>query len=478
MSENNPQIKIFSYVNKNNQIEDIKLNYGQKWSEIKTDNEIINSIFAHVSNGKETVEAKDLNLLNQIFLFADKLINKTQGNEILEVEELEKLKEKIDNKEINLENIPEENSTNVQNWSEGTDRVITKICITEPNKNADTGEIEDPLGTIVDKLKEIAKKEGFQIERKGNDVMMEDSHIRRADGKYYIQYNTETKNKNGSDNRNAYISKRHNANYPGYNKFDYAHDIDDKFFAQGKVADEKLSFNVNIPKSKLVYGTSYLEGGNVLNTCKKDGTPGAIIGYESIGYTLNVMGLEITPDNIKLAKQQIAADLGIKEENITYIPQYDYHIDMSYRPLHNGDIAVPDFEEGIKIIKNMPLAEGQTEEDKQNYINAISEKAEKTRGIRQEAEETLRQAGYNIIKIPCFDHEWNCTSNYMNGVTGTSPKTGKSFYITNASDDENEDKIVKKYFEKAGIDHVYFVPTFWNGFFAHDGAIDCMTQEK
>ena len=474
MTEDNPQIKVFSYINKNNQVEDIKLNYGQKWSDIKTDNEVINSVFAQVSKGKETVEAKDLNLLNRIFLFADNLLSKTGGNEILEVEELSLLKEKFDSGEININSIPEDSTPNINNWSEGTDRVVSEIQICEPEFDSETGEFSDDLGTIPEALQEIAEKEGFKIVRVGNDVMMEDSHIRRSDGKYYIQYNTNTENsnKNGADYRTEYLRKRYSVYFEEDGNSTYDDMItNERFNGQGRVADEGKSFNVNLPKSQLVYGTSYLEGGNVLNTLKKDGTPGAIIGEESIGYTLNVMGLDNTPDNVKLAKKQISEDLGLNEEDITYIPQYDYHIDMLYRPLHNGDIAIPDFEEGIRIIKDMPLEEGQTEEDKEESVNLVNEKATRTKKIRQEAEEMLKQAGYNIIRIP------NIGQNYMNGVTGTSPITGKSFYITNSTD-EKTDEIIKKYFENAGIDHVYFVPTFQNGFFAHDGAIDCMTQEK
>ena len=35
MSENHPQIKLFSYINKNNGVEEIKVNFGQDLSEIE-----------------------------------------------------------------------------------------------------------------------------------------------------------------------------------------------------------------------------------------------------------------------------------------------------------------------------------------------------------------------------------------------------------------------------------------------------------
>ena len=182
------------------------------------------------------------------------------------------------------------------------------------------------------------------------------------------------------------------------------------------------------------------------------------------------MGLDSTENNIELAKKQIAQDLGLKPENITYIPQFNFHIDMIYRPLHNGEIAIPDIEQGIEILK-----QNNIEDYDENHIEFLENIARETKSARDEDEENLKQAGYNIVKIPYFNT--GADSNYKNGVTGTSPKTGKSFYITNKSDSEQLDEIVKEYFQKAGIDHVYFISSK-DITSLDDGAIDCMTQEK
>ena len=453
MPENSSQIKLFSYINKNNNIEEIKVNYGQNWSEIKTDNETLNSIFAAISNGKQKVDAKDLNILNRIFLFADSLLTKTKGDEILEQEEIEKLKEKIDNNEIDLMNIPDRYVSNGKVWSEGTDRIVTAIQINKPDTN------DDILSPILSELQKIADIEGFEVERTDGHLMLEDSSIRRADGKKYVPYHTNLENQNGEDNISTYTNRRHSIPY-----------LETEPCDQGTVAESSHSFEIKVSKDELYYGTSYLEGGNVLNTVKADGTPAAIIGEESIGYTLNVMGLDSTENNIELAKKQIAQDLGLKPENITYIPQFNFHIDMRYRPLHNGEIAIPDIEQGIEILK-----QNNIEDYDENHIEFLENIARETKSVRDEAEENLKQAGYNIVKIPYFNT--GADSNYMNGVTGTSPKTGKSFYITNKSDSEQLDEIVKEYFQKAGIDHVYFISSK-DITSLDDGAIDCMTQEK
>ena len=64
----------------------------------------------------------------------------------------------------------------------------------------------------------------------------------------------------------------------------------------------------------------------------------------------------------------------------------------------------------------------------------------------------------------------------MNGVGGTSAKTGQTYYITNKSEYPELQEIVQDYFKKAGIDNVYFVST--TDKLRRKGGIDCLTQEE
>ncbi|MBQ7074806.1 hypothetical protein IJM86_07365 [bacterium] len=50
------------------------------------------------------------------------------------------------------------------------------------------------------------------------------------------------------------------------------------------------------------------------------------------------MQLPDTEENRKKVKNQIATELGLDEQNIVFIPQFDFHIDMFYRPLNDGEI--------------------------------------------------------------------------------------------------------------------------------------------
>lgn len=189
----------------------------------------------------------------------------------------------------------------------------------------------------------------------------------------------------------------------------------------------------------------------------------------------------------------------------TYIPQFDFHIDMHYRPLNDGQIAVPDYGAGINVLNGLiedidkkitstdisPEQKNKLQKQKEDYlklIDRLEEMNNKTEEISKEAEKELKDKGYEIVRIPSFTEidkgspiptEKNSVENpinFMNGVCGTSTKTGDKFYITNTSGDETLDTYMEKYFKEIiGFDKVYFAPT--KKYLANLGGIDCLTKE-
>ena len=342
-------------------------------------------------------------------------------------------------------------------WSEGLDRQIESISLAAIDPATRQG---SRLSVVKNELKTIGKELGFEV----NEIYMEegpwieDYGIRRADGKVLVPSKDVTDRiKSNKKNLGNVIEDRK--------------DISKSY--QGKAANYASEFENSVQRKDIVHSKSYLEGGNVLNTCLPDGTPAAVIGSESIAYTLEAMGLERNDENIEIAKNQIAQDLGLKPENITFIPQYDFHIDMLYRPLHNGEMAVPDYDAGIKILKETNI-KGMDPRSKQRLLSNLEYLKNKSAQIRQEAEQKLTQSGYKLVKIPCFNERADSKINFMNGIGGTT-KDGKTFYITNNSTYPELNDIVVKYFNNAGVDKVYFVST--DNFLYAFGGIDCLTQE-
>ncbi|MBR1776163.1 hypothetical protein IJ750_03710 [bacterium] len=355
---------------------------------------------------------------------------------------------------------------NTKCWSEGLDRNIDYIILSNHSG------IDNRLDRITEKLEAIGKEVGFEVKRVDSEIWLEDYSIRRADGKIYVP----VYNKN-----EEWVNEHINALKIILNRFDIS------LAGQGNAMDNKSKeYAQNIRESNKYVGFSYLEGGNVLNTKLPDGTPAAIIGEESIGYTLALLGLDDTEENIQFAKKHIAHDLGLEEKNITYIPQADFHIDMYYRPLQNGVIAIPDYEAGVKILQNIEL-DGLSDKERRCLILDLQIMDMKSMIIMEDAEEALKKAGYNLVKIPCFwpanteivtdedaERDDKPRINYMNGICGTS-KDGQTYYITNESNYPELNEIIEKHFEEAGIDKVFFVPTA--NYLSRNGGIDCLTQE-
>ena len=558
----------YSYYDKNNKLIRINIEIGKEWKTYQTDNNSLNSIFDAVdadNDGK--VSKEELDILQKLFNIADSQNEQTGNNKILENGELDLLAENIKNYKLgemknNLSetnktpeniNIPEDkfenyeylktaivngynkvikakvdyseldklekgkyyikywdffydkntrvqtviprankvlksNQDGTKNWSEGINREISKIQI--------YSEINDETKNF---LQKVGEEQGFEVEIIDASRWLEDYSVETADKKQLIPYFD-----------NDFVKKLSKFSDTQKKIREARESITDG--AQGAAAQGQKAkkYAANVAEEDLIQGKTYLEGGNVLNTLTKKGKPAAIIGEESIKYTMLAMGLEDTEESRKTAKAQIAKELGLEEKNITYIPQFDFHIDMHYRPLNDGQIGVPDYEEGIKFLdkylkdiqeqkealEEIPKDDGKGKmsdwlkyHSKVNSLHSkeikyeklkqqLTELNEKTKEIREKAEQSLKENGYKLVKVPCFYDidKSNEPVNYMNGICGTSKKTGDKFYITNTSQDEVLDKYIENYLKKkVGFDKIYFAPT--TEYLKCEGGIDCLTKE-
>lgn len=550
----------FSYYDKDNNIKRLNIEVGKEWSSYKEkdENSLMNSVFDAVDvNSDGKVDEGELNTLQRLLKIADSQIEKFKNNNTIEQEELRLLVDKISTLDLgtletnkiitpeiidipntkykndeyliesntkiitavvdysNLNNLEEgkyyikswkyswnddrtvitgtpevskvqhSNQDGIKNWSEGINRNITKIQF-------DSYDISDELKAFMEK---IGEEQGFFVKLLDTkNRWIEDYSVVRADKKQLIPYHDSkftSKLSISSEQQQLIIAERKN--------------ITGK--AQGTAGQKHNAekYSKIVAEEDVIQGKTYLEGGNVLNTLTKDGKPAAIIGEESIKYTMLAMGLKDSAESREIAKKQIAEELGIKEENITYIHQFDFHIDMYYRPLNDGQIGVPDYEAGIKVLKQLVLDIDEKIETsslisdmkpnftgtvyeksglkykKQEYLKLIKQLEEtknKTELRTNVAEDELKEKGYEIVKIPCFSVVGNGANpiNYMNGICGTSAKTEDKFYITNTSGNETLDACMEKYFkEVVGFDKVYFAPT--KNHLKYSGGIDCLTKE-
>ncbi len=459
-------IQLFPYVDSQGSTKWIQGFYGQKWSEIKTDNETLNLIISSVDNGDEIIQPRELNLLNKIFIYISHLQTNEENNMLINNNKLDIIKNGKDSKKLlytlnktynsretkisALEQLFETDDKNTNVWQEGLERSLGTIYLC-----GDYAENDWLNSTTIAEMKKFAEELGIKIEtiHSGKDIWIEDSSIRRADGKKYIPFHSNI----FGNTSGKYTSVRGNVSSGG----------------GSRVATDGNSFDLQYNPEEIYYGTSYLEGGNVLNTFNADGQPAAIIGESSITYSLTAMGLQNTPDNVEKVKKQIAEDLGLDVQNVTYIPQFDFHIDMLYHPFLNGQIAVPDFDEAIRILRENNI-ESMDEESKKQRISRLEKLRDDTRALREEAEDNLIEAGYKIVRIPYFSVDNEDRTNYMNGVCGTSPN-GTKILITNTSEYPELNSIIEPYFTSIGVEQVLFANT--QSALILSGGIDCLTQE-
>lgn len=385
--------------------------------------------------------------------------------------------------------IQDSNLDGTTNWSEGINRNISKIQFANSSTNS----------KLIPFMNKVGAEQGFLVESldiDGEALWMEDQSIIRSDKKQLIP-NCDTNNADVYEKQDKIIAKR---SHISLNMQGSAFEKEQPF-----TPSVAIKYSHTVSQDDIIEGKTYLEGGNVLNTLTKNGEPAAVIGEESIKYSMIKLGLDDSEESIKIAKKQIAEELGIKEEYVTYIPQFDFHIDMFYRPMNDGQIAIPDYEAGINVLNELiqnidkdldspdiqPEQKNNLENKKEEYlklINKLEEMKNNTAEIAKSAENELRKKDYEIVKIPCFteidtgrDQRLNARTvenpiNYMNAICGTSAKTGDKFYITNTSGDEALDKYMENYFKEViGFDKVYFAPT--KKFLYSLGGIDCLTKE-
>lgn len=532
----------YSYFDNNNKLN--KLDFetfkvGQNWNEVKTNNKELDSIFLSKRvdvNQDGKIDQKEISILKALLQLADGLIKKPSDTAakdgILQNDELTELNKQLNSEQgqcievkegdtpppledysyievkdlrngnylamttkVDASNfdtsklapgkyymepdgfdqgnfttvkplrVQDESKGDVTNWSEGMNREIGTIRLADIDS--------EHLKPVIKEMEDIGKEVGFDVQLvHTNTVWVEDTHIRRHDGSIYLPNNSEEFSNNVSKYKfkEEIISKRSSVSRE----------------AQGAIAKKQSSeeYAKTVANSDKFYGETYLEGGNVLNTLRADNTPGAIVGEESLEYTLKLLKLDKNETNIKIAKDKIAKDLGLKTEDVTFIPQFDFHIDMGYRQFDSGEIAIPDYNAGIEYLENTNI-ESMNPKTKQELIKELKRTQEEIGSIINDSEKALTDGGYKVVKIPCFasiDKENPLPKiNFMNGVAGTSssrgtmPK-GTTYYITNKSDfPELNDYMADYLKENLNVNKTYFVST--SPYLKSLGGIDCLTEE-
>lgn len=157
----------------------------------------------------------------------------------------------------------------------------------------------------------------------------------------------------------------------------------------------------------------------------------------------------------------IAQAYGIKSENIHFIPQQDYHLDLTMRPIGYPYILVDDPELTKKHIKTLEKEFNSTE---LQYVKETLEKGSLGyRGMYESCDTVVKELenlGFKPIRIAgVYSNEIN----FMNAIVNKH-KDGKISYITNSSKCDSPLKCkIQELFEEdlkkavPNLDEVYFI---------------------
>jgi hypothetical protein len=152
---------------------------------------------------------------------------------------------------------------------------------------------------------------------------------------------------------------------------------------------------------------------------------------------------------LKITRELIAQDFNVQSENLHFITQVNYHLDLFLTPGPNNSLFLAnyaictDFLEAI-YKNSAALALSKVDlEYLERYIESSKKMDREIGGLLQKVEEQLKIANFKIIPTPghliyeskTVHREFPMPSggfnaNFMNAITGKSFKTGRHYYIT------------------------------------------------
>ncbi len=145
---------------------------------------------------------------------------------------------------------------------------------------------------------------------------------------------------------------------------------------------------------------------------------------------------------LRLTKALIAEELEVPLENIAFVPQYDFHIDMEMFVTPGGTVAVNDDEGVVQFLETLKNTQALFPKEKrlvEDCLVSAKFRAALFQAGRQSRIEMLKEKNFSICTIPAIFEapEFQINLNYCNGIflpqeamatfTNTAGKTYKVF---------------------------------------------------
>lgn len=285
---------------------------------------------------------------------------------------------------------------------------------------------DDEKGSAVKKLATIFNEVAFlELENKTHSPFLRDSRVTLFGGKHVIPY--AIKNPLLAEMVRAMISPSLD-NFAG------------KGFRECNVDQAMItSIDFNIPFSQ---GKSCIEGGNCFLFMSK-GTRKAIVGEISVylsmfaleeqGYFKQVKLIEA---KLSLTRDCIAEELDLPLENITFVPQTKFHIDMEMMVTPQGEVMLHDDEVTLEFLEKIKKSEHLKKEEKElleQYRESAREGSKVFKDVREERMKILQKNGLSFVRMPAV-LEAPLSKSSLNYCNGIFAQNGKRFIILNTDE--------------------------------------------
>jgi len=174
-------------------------------------------------------------------------------------------------------------------------------------------------------------------------------------------------------------------------------------------------------------------------------------------YVLSAIELET---KWKITKEKISQEIKVPLDQIAFINQYHFHIDLECMILPDGWGLIHDEEQAISFLFNLPDETYENEKTIDAYLKAAKERKLHFEQHQKQTCLELERIGCKCILIPAvFEAKGEETLNFLNGLFFYLED--KTIFITNGINPRFN--LYKEHFEKVLKDHqttfeVYFIP--------------------
>ncbi len=198
----------------------------------------------------------------------------------------------------------------------------------------------------------------------------------------------------------------------------------------------------------------------------------------------------------ELTKEVIAKSLNLPLDRVYFVSQAAYHIDMESRPGRNGEIFVRDPSQSVNFLEKLiddPITPSEDKARLQTMLKNLPQKDNTSYEFNQlqmdqkaldlQAEQ-LKNSGFTVhripdsFEIPILDDRGylinEYATRYMNGIMGSSKKTGEAFYLVASSGIKTLDKAFAEIMQEHEI-KVHFLNNIEALLKAGGGSLDCIT---